>query len=472
MTVLVLFGLMSVGGCAVTGHTHAVATGQQRAKPQRVFWAWCWSAPAASDHNLYPMIWVHHADYATPAKIAAETRAIPAGKVALFFWKGAASLLSSRVDTCRTAHGRITAFPGPWLLGGADELGGRLGRFFRRYKAAGGRLNYVVLDYEAGITCWQISSAGARAIQADPRFTALARRLGFTNMQLIFHAGVARRMWNLLAGQRVATALNRAFYRPARASFPQVQASNFGGVAMLGLRMAPDVNGHYQLEDCIFGSGQSPAFYGTVGGLAHEIKGGHVYGGSSFAALRYEMMYLQATMRSSCKPVVPWIGYPEFAHTAYAQAYYRELIYQLALRGADRFLYWNPRAWRKNQKYMSNGRDDRLLNHCLTVLNNKVGQVPGRVLDTGAVQWNSPLLVAGRVTSAGYILYRVTVPPGTHGIVAEPGDRQISTRGRVGVWVKSAGSQPLTFTARPQVRGGGLRGGLLDKRERVLKGSQ
>ncbi len=437
--------LTCVCGCAVTGQTHAVAATRQRPAPQRVFWAWCWSAPAAGDKNLYPMIWIRHADYATPATVVAETQNMPRGKVALFFWNGAASLLSRPVDGCRTLAGKPTRYSSPWIRRGADELGRRFTSFFQRYKAAGGRLNYLVLDYEAGITCWQISPANAKAIQADPRFAGLKERLGFSNMQSIFEAGVQRRMWNLLAGRRVATALNRAFYRPARVYFPRVGGSNFGGEAMLGPHLAPDVNGHYQPEDCIFGTAQSPAFYGTIGQLAGDVKGGAVYGHSSFAALRYEMIYLQAVERSSHKPVIPWIGYPEFVHTPHAAGYYRELVYQLALRGVDRFLYWNPRAWRKNQKYMATARSDRRLNHYLTVLNTKLGPTPGPAERTGRVNWSSGLLVAGRKTFAGNILYRVTVPPGTTTIVAGPTGRRINTGGKCGVWVSSPADQPLTF---------------------------
>ena len=444
-TGLTVFALISVGGCVSTGRSGLAASTHGQPALHRAFWAWCWSAPATRDKNLYPMIWVRHADYANPAKIAAETRDLPQGKVALFFWNGAASLLSSRVDTCRTSAGKPTAYPGPWLCRGAVKLARQFTQFFQQYKAVGGRLNYLVLDYEAGITCWQISPAAAHAIETDPRFAGLAERLGFSNMQLIFRAGVERRMWNLLAGRRVAQALNLAFYRPAQAIFPQVQASNFGGDALLGMRIAPDVNGHYQLEDCIFGSAQSPAFYGTVGGLAHEKKGGRLYGQSSFAALRYEILYLEAIMRSSAKPVVPWIGYWECAHTPRAADYYRELVYQLALHGVNEFLYWNPRAWLKGQKYMSTARDDTLLNHYLSVLNQKLGPTPGQSVHTAVVCWNSTLLVAGRKTSTGQILYRVTVPPGTRAIIAEPIGRRISTGGKCGVWVSSPQDQLLTF---------------------------
>ena len=410
------------------------------------FWAWCWSGPSQRDTNLFPMIWVHHKDYFQPAKIAAQARWIPRGKVALFFCNAAASMLKNPADTCRTTSGAITRFPSPWLTVGAVQIGRRFARFFRRYKAVGGRLNYLVLDYESGLSCWQISPENAHAISVDPRFTGLKYHLGFTNIMAIFQPGTARKSWNKFVGRRIAQALNLAFFLPAATVFPSLSASNYGGMSMLGTAVAPDTNGHYQPSDQIFGNTQSPAFYGDIGQLAQQQKGGQAYGNSPFAVLRYEMLYLQAIKRTSHIPIVPWIGYPGFANYGKATGYYRELVYQLALRGVNQFLYWNPRAWLSHQAPLATAQDDALLDGCLAILNTRLGPTPGKSLDTGPVHWNSPLLVAGRTTTNGQILYRVTVPPGTPAIIAQPGNDRVNTAGKTGVWVTTSANQPLTFT--------------------------
>ena len=413
-------------------------------------WAWCWTAPETRDAFLFPMVWVRRRDYGNPAAIAARTAQLPPGKVALFLWNAGGSLLTNPANACRGTSGG-TAFPSPWLSAGAGQIAQRLERFFQGYRAAGGRLNYLVLDYEAGLSCWQITRQNAAAISHDPRFPQMTQQLGFADIARIFQPGTARRMWNQWVGSQVAAALNQAYFLPAADAFPGMSASNFGGLAMLGNHVAPDINGHFQPLNQVFGNAQSPAFYGDIGQLAGMNIGGQACGSNPFAVLRYEMIYLQAIQQTSGIPIVPWVGYPGYASFAFAPGYYKELIDQLALRGVNQFLYWNPRAWDPNQKPMATPPDDTLLNDCLAVLNQRLGPNPGGPILPAtpaappSVSWNSPLLVAGRVTSDGTVLYRVTVPPGTLAIRVWPGNETIRTAGRTGVWVSGTVGQPLSF---------------------------
>ncbi len=410
-------------------------------------WAWCWTAPESGDEFLYPMVWVHRRDYGNPAAIAARTAQLPPGKVALFLWNAGGSLLTNPANACRTATG-ATAFPSPWLSAGAGQIAQRLRSFFQGYRAAGGRLNYLVMDYEAGLSCWQISRQNADAISHDPRFPQITAQLGFSDIARIFKPGTARRAWNQWVGSQVATALNQAYFLPAADAFPGISASNYDGLAMLGDHVAPDINGHFQPSDQVFGNAQSPAFYGDIGLLAGMNVGGHACGATPYAILRYEMIYLQAIQQTSSIPIVPWVGYPGYASFASAPGYYKELIDQLALRGVNQFLFWNPRAWDPNLKPMATPPDDTLLNGCLAVLNQRLGPTPGAPIAPSAtvgVSWNSPLLVAGRITSDGTVLYRVTVPPGTAAIRVWPGNETIRTAGRTGIWVSGTVQQPLQF---------------------------
>ncbi len=413
------------------------------------FWAWCWSPTARADQNLYPMIWIRNSDYSNPGRIAAETRHIPRGRVALFMWNAAPRLLKGALDTCRTVAGRHTEYPSPWLDKGSAQISERVAKFFRQYKAAGGRLNYLVMDYEAGLGSWSMTKANLLAISADPRSAALKRKLGFSNL---LNVGTStggmcsercRRIWNEMMGHIVTAALNRAIYQPARSVYPHISASNYDSFIMLGL-IAPDDNGYYQPSDLFFGNVQSPSYYNRIawglrGWLATQTTGGS----GPFATLRYEMVSLQAIERSSNAPIVPWISYKSYVKN---NPYYRELVYQLALRGANHFLYWNPRPWLKGQT-LATAHDNAVANHCLSVLNQKLGSTAGKVVRTGAIVWQNDLLVAARTTVTGSILYRVTVSPGTTAIGIHPGNRRIATNGKTGVWVTSPADQALTFTA-------------------------
>ncbi len=431
-------------GWLISRPSVAQGSGARRA----LFEAWCWSPAARADKNLYPMVWVRHSNYADPGKIAAEASRLPHGRVALFMWNAASSLLKGSLDASRTAAGRPTQYPSPWLDQGAAQISAKMTRFFREYKAAGGRLNYLVLDYEAGLGSWSMSKANLLAISADPRSAALKKKLGFSNLLSVGTSAGGpcsercRRIWNEMMGHIVATALNHAIYRPARKIFSRLRAGNYDNVIMLGL-IAPDENGYYQPLDTIFGNVQNPSYYNRIawglrGWLATQETGGH----GPFATLRYELLNLEAIQRGAHPPIVPWISYKSYVKN---NPYYRELIYQLAMRGVNHFLYWNPRAWLKGQ-ILTTTHDNTVLNNCLTVLNKKLGSTPGKALGTGAITWNTALLVAARTTSTGRILYRVTVPPGTKAIGIHPGRRPVATNGKTGVWVMSSADRPLTFT--------------------------
>lgn len=405
----------------------------------RPFFAWCWSTPDKKLRNLAPMLWVRNSDYWDPGKVALASRRLPRHRAAIFLWNAAPKLLASPLDTCRTASGTPTHSPSPWLSAGANQISTQMAAFFRAFKAAGGRMNYLVLDYEAGITSWQLTPNDMMAIEADPRSKELEKKLGFPYLSSAFFAGPNRRAWNLMMGSRIAKALDTAFFTPARASFPKLYGSNFGGVDMAAPYIVPDPNGHYQALSCVFGNCQSPAFYGTIGCLAYASPGGQPYGNSPFAILRYEMMYLQGVRSSSRLPVVPWVAYPSYAKTA---GYYKELIYQLALRGVNQFLYWNPRG-----KDGATGKDDRSVNRYLAVLRRKLGTHPGVPIACGAVGWETSLLVASRRDSVGRVVYRVTIPPRTPAVEVLPGGRILDTRGRTGVWAEGKANQPLSFVA-------------------------
>ena len=386
------------------------------------------------------MVWARNRDYSTPGTAALASRALPNGRAALFLWNAAPQLLADSLDTCRAPDGRPTSYPSPWLSAGAKEIAKRMALFFRRFKAAGGRMNYLVLDYEAGLTSWQITLSDMKAIERDPRSKALEKQLGFPYLSSVFFAGPNRRAWNLMMGRRVADALNTALFDPARASFPTVSGSNFGGADMAEPYIVPDPNDHYQALSSVFGNCQSPAFYGKIGGLAYTDKDGRPYGNSAFAVLRYEMMYLQGVQHSSNLPIVPWVAYPSYAKTA---GYYKELIYQLVLRGVNRFLYWNPRQL--NGQPAAGPRDDRRLNRCLATVKQKLGTRPGAPTASKLLNWNSNVLVAARRDTDGRVLYRLTVPPGTRSITLLPSRRKLNVRNKTGLWVLAGPRPDLSF---------------------------
>jgi hypothetical protein len=386
------------------------------------------------------MLWIRNRDYSHPARMASRSGNLPAGNAAVFLWNAAPRLLTSSADTCRTPGGRITRFPSPWLSAGANEIGSQMATFFRRFKENGGRLDFLAVDYENGLSTWQISLKDMEAIERDPRSHLLIRKLGFPYLSSAFLPGPNRRAWNLMMGSRVAKALSLAFFQPAANVFPNLSGSNFGGVDLLPPHIVPDVNGHYQALSCTVGNCQSPAFYGKIGGLAYTEKDGYPYGESAFAVLRYEIMYLQGIQQSSNLPVVPWVAYRGYAKT---RGYYRELIYQLVMRGANRLLYWNPRGLEG-----ASAADDRYLSACIAALRRRLGNTPGVPIAVGGpVLWNSNLLIAARKCSNGEILFRVTVPPGTKKVLVTPEGISLDLSGKTGAWFSTKSALSIGFKA-------------------------
>ncbi len=484
-----IFAACVLAGGAMGRVTSALAAGadgpvaaSQSPRGNGTFWAWCWSAPSARDRNLVPMVWVTPrtvppgvlrrnfgvsgpaqrwvVSQAAPRAAAAASRKLPHGRVALFMSGAGSPLFRDPLDMCRTATGEATHFPSPWLKAGATRIGRRVAGFFRQYKADGGRLDFLVLDFENTMQYNQVSRAQVRAIGKDPRSASLERHLGFSDLASIFHPGKNRRVWVEMMRQRVDNALRRAYFQPARSVFPGLHGSNYGDHIQGGngeaLTPVPNINGRYQPQLAHFGNVQSPPMYGKINLAAWKPIHGRAYRLSPFGVLRWHIMQLQAFHRASKMPIVPWVSYASYhagdvPYPVFQNRYYEELIYQLALRGVDQFLYWNPGPWDARHKGTT-PRDNQVLDHCLAVLNAKFGPRPGRALRTGPIRWTSRILVAARMTSSRTILYRVTVAPGIPEIVEEPTGRRINIRGRAGLWVRAAAGHPLGFrlpAARP-----------------------
>ena len=472
-------GLGRVTGALAAGADGPVLAGRSP-RGNGAFWAWCWDAPSARDRHLVPMVWVTpravppgvlRANFgvsrpgqtwvvsqAAPRAAAAASRKLPRGRVALFMSGAGQSLFKDPLDMCRTAAGEVTHFPSPWLKAGATRVACQIARFFRQYKADGGRLDFLVLDFENTMEYDEVSRAQVRAIGKDPRSAGLERRLGFSDLASIFRAGKDRRVWVEVMRQRVDNALRRAYFQPARSVFPGLHGSNYGDHIQGGngeaLTPVPNINGRYQPQLAHFGNVQSPPMYGKINLAAWKPIHGRAYRLSPFGVLRWHIMQLQAFHRASKMPIVPWVSYASYhagdvPYPVFQNRYYEELIYQLALRGVDQFLYWNPGPFGGHRG--TSPRDNQVLDHCLAVLNAKFGPKPGRMLHTGPIRWTSKILVAARMTSSRTVLYRVTVAPGITEIVEEPTGRRVSTRGRAGFWVSAAAGRPLRFRL-PAVR--------------------
>ncbi len=428
---------------------------------QGPLYAFAWSSPQPKNaSNIIPMLWVDNPVTSNSiAKLARQSRKLPDGKAVMFifnfenlYYHG---LLSNPKDFCRTVNGKLTNYPSPWLKYGTDTLKQAAIKFFRQYKNDGGKLNYLILDFENGLSNWQLNDVQIRAIQNDPRSKKLAKELGFTDFTSIeqFAQNNNYLKWNAVMGKIVAHALNASLFYAARRYFPGVKGSNYGYSIMTpqNALWAPDLNGHPQYSYSYVGTYGSDVFYPNIGALAlYKLTGttktyvgnsSESYGRSSFAVLRWEINTMRAEKRSSNVPALPWIASPYNGLNPQfnKSPYYNELIYHLALCGASNFLLFNPHPWLKSQnpKHWATDADDLRLNNILYKINKKFDNYIRKPVTLAPIPWNSKIMVSGMQIGNNKILWRITVAPTvkTVHIIINKTSKTIHLKpGQVGFW--------------------------------------
>lgn len=416
------FATPSPGESAVSGPIRAVS----------------WSNVPADCRMISSMIWVLRRTL--PETAAKQSLRQPPGGSAILFCDLAEDLIDHPQDRCRTADGTPTRFSSPFLDQGVGVLKRRVDWFFSRFKAAGGRLDVLVLDFENGFPNWSCSAEHLRAIWGDPRNRQWMQQADIRDIDRVIHwrRGSAYLRWNAVMGEIMTGALNRGLFEPISRLYPEVKSSNYGSYIITQQNVVPGLNGHLQFSLTHCGTHNSPVFYGKIGALADKRLGGsEAYGRSPFAVLRWHLNTMRAVIRSSGDPIMPWVSNKKYAKSVFRDnAYYEELIYHLALSGADGFLYWNPRYPSKAHRNAVDpaDEDDRILDFCLRTVTERVGDGPRRCITPGPIPWDSRVLATGLSIGNDKVLWRVTVPPAVEKIQVGSASQPIDLHGAVGIW--------------------------------------
>ena len=177
--------------------------------------------------------------------------------------------------------------------------------------------------------------------------------------------------------------------------------------------MPPDLNGHRQYGYSIVGTDNTWNFYGWMGQLAQIVLPGlkAPYGADAFKTLRWNINTMRSMRRSAPTiPVRPWIGYYSWTQDGGRiilignTPYYGELIYHLALNGADDFLYFAPAS----PYGTATTADHAHLESLLEELRSR-GVVKTATTTTLAdIPWNSDLVASGMQISPTTVLWRVS----------------------------------------------------------------
>jgi len=428
----------------------AVGTGLAAEHAPGRLHAFSWSAVPADCRHITPTVWIKKDS--DPVEIAKLSLERPEGHRALFSWDLHHGLLDNPDDRCRTAAGELAPHLGVWPEHGVEAVRARFDDFFRRFKDAGGQADLMILDFEGGFSNWHMDSKTREerclAIQNDPRFPGLAKKLGFSDMRTVanFRSGRNYLKWNAVTAGLVDDALNRAVFAPVRKHFPAIECSNYGSYVTTEPNAYPDLHGHNQWRDGIpMGTHQSRSFYTSIGQLAAvKLDGMNPFGQSPFAGLLLSINGLRAMMRSSAVPIQPWIawqrymGEPGRPSTVGNTPYYRELVIHLALHGVEEFLFWNPHPWRKDQRpeSLSMPKDEKLLDDILTDLNQRLSIAGRKPVTTEAIAWDTRVIASG-LQVADRVVWRFTFSPEARELKATLDGQPVTigpADGEVGTW--------------------------------------
>jgi hypothetical protein len=411
--------------------------------------------------RITPFVWFK-AD-SRPEEVAAESLKRPAGHRAIFSWDMHRSVLDHEGDKCLDANGQPTGVQGIWPEQGVADVAGKFARFFRGFQAAGGQLDWFILDFEGGYSNWHLGTDPARwsAIQNDPRFPALAQELGFSDLMLLaewWKGGGKYLVWNAVMAGRIGQALREACFEPIRSIYPEALGSNYGDAVMNAENAVPDLNGHLQwAQGPVMGTHQAPSFYTWIGQLGdRQLDGEKPFGRTPFAGLLLTLNTMRALQRSSDVPITPWVAWQRYAGdgpqappaTCANTPYYREMVLHLALAGATTFLFWNPHPWQPTQdpETLSTDRDERLFDAILGELEQRLPGVERQPLTVEAMPWNTRV-IATALRTGERVTWRFTVPPDVREVHAKVDGQPVvlSILGdEPGVWYSHPADQELT----------------------------
>ena len=394
--------------------------------------AFAWDGSTATLSNVQPMPDFSQL-FSDPVAMAGTMNAIPAGRrVGLGFCVTAPMW---GVDALTEADGAATQ--SPWCDNGVKATQAAFGDWFAQYTAAGGpQPDFVALDDEHDFSTWTASDPAIDAIEADPRFSAVAELFSVTGAKSQCFSIPWDGAMNALKNADLSLAMNGLI----------TNFSNYGDALVPTdlIGVAQDYNGWPVSGFTTSGTFQSPAFYGWIGQVAWKGRNDGSdpdFANDPLATVIFEAdqakVYAQAD-----KPILPWFafrsytgetgGYPIYIANS---PYWDEQVFHVLMSaGSTNCLLWNP-----NQT----PDDTTALNDDLAELQKKCGNADTITpLGHDAVPYGSPVMASG-VKAGARRVWRVsvaTVSPKKQIVkVKLPGTTAVSSitipAGAAGTWV-------------------------------------
>jgi hypothetical protein len=436
--------------------------------------AFSWDSVSPVAKNITGMVRIYPG--ANPSQVAQQLNALPAGRRFLCMLGFTERLATNPADQCMKidARGKVTrtGFFGPWCDAGTVEVKTSVERFLDALKRAGARdIDALVLDNETNFNAGRFissdgSGANAAAIESDPRFAAIAKRLGFKKLEKLWWGGPQYLRWNEVIQPDFDIALNRAITAPFKSRWPNALVCNYGCTVLQAKYMTPDMSGLGMVYGGKgFGTHNSLSFYGDS--LTY-IKGrpfaGTTLNNSAFDLFRMNIHRMRAAGASSGRSMLPWIASwslglngeelesdsavgPNFSAIS-GSAYWDENVIQLAMHGCDTMLLFNPAAWRRDQNpaIWNKVTDQERCASVIDQINTKLGSTPGVSRWFSLPGLQDRVMATGRRVTGG-TMWRFSFAEGVASVTVamKSGDVReiVPEAGEVGAWVFEADNNPF-----------------------------
>ena len=350
------------------------------------------------------------------------------------------------LDKCKAIDAEgvefLTSYNCPWWDVGAAKTKEYFEDFADAFEAAGGAMDFLILDTERHFNNWSIpSDAHADAIENDPRFGTLRNELAssysFHVTPTDFHlrdsivsgdnppngpawgpfatpqpeAADNYLKWNDWNDDLTADYIEDSIYQPLKSKFSSLKGSDYQYRNHSQSNSVPDINGHRVSEHgngAIVGTHQSASLYGALGNITtrdYLSPSGEIYPGTPFNAFRYDQNQMRAMRLSSGAPLTPWFAARSWggdnAYHVYINNsdYYEESVLHAAMVSDedDLFILWG----------IGSSSDDQAFNNALTEFNIAAGYNNRQPLTNDLADWEDDFIYTG-TRVGGYKVWRFT----------------------------------------------------------------
>jgi hypothetical protein len=460
-------GARAIAASALAATVSAAAATQESPEP---VWVAAWGSLREPKANITAMVTLpgdfrpgSEADSVDAEELARQLKMRPAGRRAILLSRYCHSFWGHRLDLVRTPDGG--EFMGPWADDALATIAKDWPRILAVTKYCGGTLDLLVGDFEehGRFSTWWMTDEQMHAVMKDPRWSrpsagleplgATLRNLaGLTPAEIKDPKGPASKAWNL-ATFRLATAyINRALWLPAVEQFPGLVGSNYQGVRTID-RPSPDLNGHQQPGDCIFGNASSPSLYGEIGSITNlridaadptriSWQGDRRLPRTAWTSLMLCQQQARSCVRGARDmPLIPWIANPSFAGddpknpvVGFVQDLraYDENVRHVALLGVPTILWW------RSGEASTASETDRVDQLVAEINRHALGRIK-EPADVEPISFLSEVLVTGGRRHDGKWLWRVTASPEVAALREVGSGREWApTADTLGFWVETA----------------------------------